>query len=536
MPIILCYILQIDNQILKQFQSKRFFKLFILFMRKKVYMFAALLIFALVGLTAAHPLGNFTVNHYSRIEVEKSQIKIRAVLDMAEIPTFQESQKIDTNKDGTLSQDELNAFAENFTPEYIANLQLSVDGAPLQLRSTKANIGLEQGAANLPILKIKWDLVADLPNLDAAAVHKLNFENKNNPERIGWNEIVVERVSGINIFNSTAFGSGITDELKAYPGENLNAPLSERKAEFSFTSSALAADVKPLQNRDGHISTPVEKDRFAELISVPEVTPSIILFGLLLAFGLGAMHALSPGHGKTVVGAYLVGSRGTPKHALFLGATVTITHTLGVFVLGLITIFASKYILPEKLMPFLSFVSGLMVFFIGISLFKDRLFGAMGWKSSSHHDFDSSHDEEHKNLSEEADSLDENLDHEHSQPQSGFTHSHGGSTHTHLPPANVTWKSLLTLGISGGLLPCPSALVLMLSAINLNRVGYGLILTLVFSIGLATTLTVIGLAFLYGGRAFGGSRLGESRIVKALPVLSALIITCLGAVICYTSL
>ena len=281
----------------------------------------------------------------------------------------------------------------------------------------------------------------------------------------------------------------------------------------------------------------MEKDRFAELISVPEVTPSIILFGLLLAFGLGAMHALSPGHGKTVVGAYLVGSRGTPKHALFLGATVTITHTLGVFVLGLITIFASKYILPEKLMPFLSFVSGLMVFFIGISLFKGRLFGAMGWKSSSsHHDFDSAYDEEQKNLSEETNSLDDDLEHDHSQPQSGLTHSHGGSTHTHLPPANVSWKSLLTLGVSGGLLPCPSALVLMLSAINLGRVGYGLILTFVFSIGLAATLTVIGLAFLYGGRAFGGSRFAESRIVKALPVLSALIITCLGAVICYTSL
>ena len=506
----------------------------LIFMRKKIYLFTALLIFILVGMTAAHPLGNFTINHYSRIEVEKSQIKIRAVLDVAEIPTFQESQKIDTNKDGTLSEEELNAYAAQITPDYIANLHLSVDGSPLQIRAAETNIGLQEGSANLPILKIKWDLAADLPDLNASVVHKLEFENTNNAGRIGWNEIVVKRVGDINIFNSTAFGSGITDELKAYPGESLNAPLNEREAEFSFTSSPVAGDVKSLQNRDGHISTPVEKDKFSELIAVREVTPSIILFGLLLAFGLGAMHALSPGHGKTVVGAYLVGSRGTPKHALFLGATVTITHTLGVFALGLITIFASKYVLPEKLMPFLSFVSGLLVFFIGVSLFKDRLFGALGWKSASHHEYDPAHDDEHKNLREDENSSDENINGENAK--SGFTHSHGGSTHTHLPPANVTWKSLLTLGISGGLLPCPSALVLMLSAINLNRIGYGLVLTLVFSIGLATTLTAIGLAFLYGGRAFGGSRFAESRVVKALPVFSAFIITCLGAVICYTSL
>ncbi len=500
-------------------------------MRKKIYIFTALLVFVFVGLAIAHPLGNFTINHYSRIEVEKSQVKLRAVLDMAEIPTFQESQKIDTNKDGTLSKEELDAYAAQVTPDYIANLQLSVDGAPIALRAAKTDIGLEEGSANLPILKIKWDLIGDLPDLDANAVHQIKFENNNGAGRIGWNEIVVKRVGGINIFNSNAFGSGITDELKAYPGENLNAPLNERKAEFSFTSAALAAGVKPLQNRDGHISAPVEKDKFAELISVPEVTPSIILFGLLLAFGLGAMHALSPGHGKTVVGAYLVGSRGTPKHALFLGATVTITHTLGVFALGLITIFASNYILPEKMMPFLSFVSGLLVFFIGLSLFKDRLFGAMGWKAVAPHGHDhGAHFHSHE------DGHTDDHDHDGEHTHDGLTHSHGGSTHSHLPPEEITWKSLLALGVSGGLLPCPSALVLMLSAINLNRVGYGLVLTFVFSIGLAATLTIIGLAFLYGGRAFGGSRLAGSRIVKALPVFSAFVITCVGAVICYNSL
>lgn len=494
-------------------------------MRKEFYILTAFLIFVFAFSAAAHPLGNFTVNHYSRIEVEKSNVKLRAVLDMAEIPTFQESSEIDTNKDGTLSEAELNVYAENVTPNYLANLQLSVDGQPLALRSTKTNIGLEEGSANLPILKIKWDLVADLPALDATAVHQLKFENKNGAERIGWNEIVIERVGGINIFNSTAFGSGITDELKAYPGENINAPLTERKAEFSFTSSTLAANVKPLQNRDGHISAPVEKDKFAELIQ-GDITPSVILFGLLLAFGFGAMHALSPGHGKTVVGAYLVGSRGTVKHAIFLGAIVTITHTLGVFALGLLTLFASKYILPETLMPFLSFISGLLVLFIGLTLFKDRLFSALGWKTNAQHGHDHAPDGHSHS----------HAPHDHSHDHDGLAHTHGGSTHTHLPSENITWRNLLALGISGGLLPCPSALVLMLSAISLGRIGYGIILTVVFSFGLAATLTAVGLVFLYVGKFFDSPTLSNSRIIKALPVFSSFVIACVGAVICYNSL
>lgn len=484
-------------------------------MQKKKLIFAALLIFALTALAAAHPLSNFSVNQYSRIEVEKAQVKIRAVLDMAEIPTFQESQTIDADKDGALSETEINAYAGKITPGYISNFSLSVDGAPIELRATATNISLPPGSGNLPTMRVVWDLVGDLPNSENV-VRKLKFENKNNPARIGWNEIVIERVAGVNIFDSTAFGSGITDELKAYPQETLSSPLTERAAEFSFTTAAIPPTAKVLQNRDGHVSAPVEKDKFAELIAVREVTPSIILFGLLLAFGLGAAHALSPGHGKAVVGAYLVGTKGTAKHALFLGAIVTVTHTLGVFALGLLTLFASQYILPERLMPFLNFISGLLVLSIGLTLFKNRLLAALGYKSSELHHAEDSH--EHDDLPENS------------------THTHGGSTHSHLPPKKVTWRNLLALGISGGLLPCPSALVLMLSAISLNRIGYGIVLTLCFSFGLATTLSAIGLIFLYVGKFFDSSSLSGNRILKVLPVFSAFVIACVGAVICYQSL
>jgi len=500
-------------------------------MQKKIFPFIAVLIFAFAISAAAHPLGNFSINQYSRIEVEKSNIKLRVVLDMAEIPTFQESQAIDTDKDGSLSETELGAYAEKVTPNYISNLLLSVDGSLIELRPIAKNISLPPGSGNLPTLRIEWDLIGDLPE-SLTEVSRLKFENRNNPERIGWNEIVVGRGSNINVFNSTAFGSGITDELKAYPSESLNAPLAERTAEFSFAANAIPQNAKPLQNRDGHISAPIEKDKFAELINVPEITLPIVLFGLLVAFGLGAAHALSPGHGKTVVGAYLVGSRGTFKHAVFLGATVTITHTLGVFAIGLLTLFASNYILPETLMPYLNFVSGLLVFFIGLTLFKDRLFAAAGWNTNNHHaQEDAAHSlDEHDFLVRE-----ENADTPNDQPKV-LTHTHGGSTHTHLPPKDVTWGSLLGLGISGGLLPCPSALVLMLSAISLNRIGYGIVLTLVFSFGLAATLTAVGLAFLYVGKMFDNPKLNNNPIFKALPVLSAFVVTCVGAFICYKSL
>ncbi|MGD9561954.1 MAG: sulfite exporter TauE/SafE family protein [Pyrinomonadaceae bacterium] len=125
--------------------------------------------------------------------------------------------------------------------------------------------------------------------------------------------------------------------------------------------------------------------------------------------------------------------------------------------------------------------------------------------------------------------------HDHSHSHGGFTHTHDGHTHSHLPPESISWKSLLALGISGGLLPCPSALVLMLSAIYANRVGYGLVLTIAFSLGLAATLTAVGLLFLYAGKALGGSRLGESRLVKSLPAFSSFLIACIGAIMCYNS-
>ncbi len=497
-------------------------------MRAKFSLLTSLLILAFSALAYAHPLGNFSINQYSRLEVGKSDVRIRQVLNLAEIPTFQETSLIDTDKDGTLSETELKSYAATLTPNYLKGLFLDLNGVSIPLRATSEKISLESGDGGLKTLRIEWNLIGDVT---ANVTNNVSFRNDNYSERLGWSEIVVNRTAGVEVFDSTAFGSGITDEIKAYPEETLASPLSERAAKFSFASGPLPANAKPLQNRDGHFTAAVQKDRLAELIAVPEITFSIAVFGLLIALGLGAMHAMSPGHGKAVVGAYLVGSKGTAKHAAFLGLTVTVTHTLGVFALGFLMLFASNYILPETIMPFLGFVSGLIVLYIGLTMFKSRLLSALGYRGGGHHHHDHaghSHDQGH--------SHDHDHGHSHDDHDHALSHTHDGHTHSHAVPDSITWKSLLALGISGGLLPCPSALVLMLSAINLNRIGYGLILTVAFSFGLAATLTIVGLLFLYGGRIFDGEKVSGYRVVKALPVFSAFFITCVGAVICYTSI
>jgi ABC-type nickel/cobalt efflux system permease component RcnA len=491
----------------------------------------AFLLISAAGYATAHPLGNFSINQYSGIEAGGGKVRIRQVLDIAEIPAFQLAGTIDTDKDGVMSQAELDAYAAAITPDHLRGLDLRMNGEPVALSAESSEITLEDGEGDLPIIKIKWNLAGQFTA--GTRDSRITFSNTNYQGRTGWNEIVVKSAGGAEIYNSSGFGSGITDELRSYPEQNLTAPLNERSTTFSLTTGKIPDGARPLENRDGGRAANAQKDRFAELINVPEITPAVALFGLLLAFGLGALHALSPGHGKAVVGAYLVGSRGTSKHALFLGLTVTITHTLGVFALGLITLFASNYVLPERILPFLGFVSGLLVFFIGITLFKERLFSLLGWNKGAAHDHTHDHGHVH-------DDVDHHHDHEQdgtlAHSHGGVTHTHGGSTHTHAPPEEITWKSLLALGVSGGLIPCPSALVLMLSAIALDRVGYGLILTIAFSVGLAATLTAVGLIFLNVRNLFGRTSLSNSRVFKLVPVFSAFVVAFVGAVICYNSL
>jgi nickel/cobalt transporter (NicO) family protein len=496
---------------------------------------ASLFVACLAAAAAAHPLGNFTVNRFARIEAGGERVRLRYVVDMAEIPAFQALQAADADGDGKQSAAELDAYLARAAAQYLGGIRMTIDGSPLPLREVSKKITTPAGNGGLPTLRVELDYEGALPAAASGAARRLRFEDANNGGRTGWREIVVAPAAAANVFDSTAFGNAVTDELRTYPEDLLSAPLDERAAELSFTTGAVPEGAKPLLARDGRPAARPSRDRLAELIAVPEVTTGVALLALLMAVGLGALHAFSPGHGKTVVGAYLVGSRGTPRHAAFLGLTVTITHTLGVFALGLVTLFAAQYVVPEQLFPILSLVSGGIVLFIGLSLFARRLRAAFGPATHAHHGHSHSHDHSHDHS--------HGHNHHHHDGDPSVPHSHdGGTMHTHLPPgadgSPVTWRSLLALGISGGLLPCPSALVVLLSAISLHRVGFGLLLVIAFSIGLAAALTGVGLAFLYAGRLFKrpAARLTSGRLVRVLPAFSAFVIMCVGVAICYEAL
>jgi nickel/cobalt exporter len=495
---------------------------------KLIHLFPSLLITAAAiilinfAIASAHPLGNFTINHFTRIEVAADHIGLHYVIDMAEIPTFQELQAIGLDLGGEPSLEKLNAYAERVARSYADGLLLAIDGEITPLKVVARNITLPPGAGGLPTLRLECDFVALLPPVSLSATHRLLFEDKNMADRIGWREITVAPASGIAVFNSSALAGSITNELRAYPAELLNAPLDERVAELSFSTGVIPAGATPLLTRDGRHSK-LSRDKLTELIAVPQLTPPIAILGLLIAGLLGGLHALSPGHGKAIVGAYLIGSRGTARHAALLGLTVTVTHTAGVFALGAITLFASHYVFPERLFPIISLISGTIVLTLGLSLFVRRA-RSQSVLQQEHH-----HRHQHVYL------FHTHYEHDH------HDHSHQHTHHSHsLPGASadrVSWRSLLALGVSGGLLPCPSALVVLLSAISLDRIGYGLLLVTAFSLGLASVLTGVGLVFIYARQLLAYPALSSyGRIAQALPALSALVIACVGAAICCQAL
>lgn len=244
-----------------------------------------------------------------------------------------------------------------------------------------------------------------------------------------------------------------------------------------------------------------------------QIFSSASAIAIAVAFIWGATHALSPGHGKTLVAAYLVGSRANAKHAILLGLTTTLTHTVGVFALGIVTLFASRYLLPATFFPWLNLLSGLIVVVFGFILLKNRLLPKT--KKTSHHHHHSHHDN-------------------HSHPHSHAHHHH----HSHLPTNSeerVTWRSLVALGIAGGLVPCPAALVLLLSTMAIGRVGFGLLLVSVFSLGLAVTLTSLGL-LLVKTKTFFKRFPTSIKTAKTLSIISAILILLVGSGLTYEAI
>jgi len=474
-----------------------------------VFSLSFVVVLLLPTVALAHPLGNFTVNRYSRLAVAGDQVQLLYIVDMAEIPAHQERTQIDKNGDSTIDAAEEQAYAEQLLATLQQQLVLQLNGRVQSWQLETYALTFPEGQAGLPTLRFVTHWTT--PVAEQGMVWQANYRDESYADRLGWQEIVVQGTASATLAASSVTATDVSQELQIYPEDLLQAPLAIKEATFRFTplaagnSTNLVTTGAAAENASVAAGRPA--DPFAELINVSEVSPMAIFLALLAAFGWGAAHAFSPGHGKTIVGAYLVGTRGTVPHALFLGLTTTITHTAGVFALGFITLFAAQFILPEKLFPWLGMASGVLVVVIGAVMIKERLQKFLGGNAAHSHD----HDHDHAN---------------------GHTHTHAdGHSHSHLPPggdgAPVTWRGLLALGISGGLLPCPSALVLMLGAISLQRVGFGLALIVMFSFGLASVLTSIGIVLVYASKFF--QRIPEGgALFRFVPIASALFITVVG--------
>lgn len=514
---------------------------------------------ALPTIAFAHPLGNFTINQYVGINISRETVGLDYVVDMAEIPAYQEIAIFDANGNGQADLSESANYHADKCAALQPSLNLLLDNKLIAFTLASSSVEFPAGAGGLPTLRLTCEFKA-AHNLTGDNI-KLSFTNNAYPDRIGWKEIVVnpEGVTLQGKYSTTSLSKGLTN----YPKDLLTSPLDQREIKLEITSTAVQTPNQASVTAPQNASSPLNRnDTFTNLILLDHINLSTLLFALAVSFIWGAMHALTPGHGKTIVGAYLVGSRGTMKHAVYLGLTTTITHTLGVFALGLITLFAAKYIVPEKLFPWMSLFSGLFVVGIGVNLAWSRFRSAgagawirtliKNWTSSRQayvpalqHISVGNSDQQHKYVLQPAHGQNHSHDHDHVHPHAHDAHDHGhdhhhrhddhnDADHSHMPPgadgSPVTWRSLLMLGISGGIIPCPSALVVLLGAIALNKISFGLILVLAFSLGLAGALTAIGMTFIYAGRLFNRFP-SQGKLIQFLPVLSALIVSGIGLAI-----
>ena len=457
----------------------------------------------------AHPLGNFTINHYSSLEFAEETARITYVLDFAEIPTLQQKARLDANGDGELSGKESNAYLDAEMPSLVEGLRLRAGDEVLPLEVLHRSAEYRSGQGGLPTLRLEAQLLADLPKDWRGEGYHADRTYAN---RLGWREIVVRGGPEMAIRNSTVQANSVSDELRSYPRDMLSSPPDVREASFTLApgdgsvhNDAAGRTAERVGTSFGGVT-----GRIDALVSVERLSAAVVALSMLAAFFWGAAHALTPGHGKAVVAAYLIGARGTARHAGILGLTVTLTHTAGVFVLGAVTLYLSRYILPEVIYPWLSVASGLLVVLIGLALLYRHL-------DKMFHDRKAEHTHPHYGAHSPGGS----------RSDVHHTHSHGGHSHLPVDGSKITWRGLVALGVSGGLVPCPAALVLLLGAISLDRLGFGMVLVLAFSAGLAIILTGIGLLMIYARKLFERFTF-EARVPRLLPVVSASIITLAG--------
>jgi ABC-type nickel/cobalt efflux system permease component RcnA len=461
---------------------------------------------ALSATALGHPLGNYTVNRAVAVGLGPEAVAVRYVIDMAEIPAFAALQAIDVDADGTADPSELDAWADRTCAAARGRLELSVDDEALTLvLGADPSLNFPAGAGGLETLRLvcpfnaSWQL--------AAGTHHLSVADRTDDGHVGWRELTIA-AGGLSLLASDVPAISPTKELTTYPTESLAAPIDVRSATASFRLGAGSAQpateiAPPARPRS------TSNDPFAALIA-GELTLPVVMLAVFLAAGLGAVHALSPGHGKTLVTAYLIGSRGTLRQAAGLGLTVALTHTLGVFALGSITLVAGEFFVPERLIAWLSVVSGGVVALLGLGLVWHAL------RPSTERAHPRAHDHE--------------IDHHH--------HVH---SHPQVPASTVSVRGLVALGLAGGMVPSASALIVLLAAVSTGRLIFGIGLIVAFGVGMAAVLAGLAAAITMARRVVVapvgiGSWPLVTRAAGLLPIASGIAVLAIGGVVTIAAL
>jgi nickel/cobalt transporter (NicO) family protein len=459
---------------------------------------AAAALLVLAAPASAHPLGNFTTNRYARVEVGADVVRVRYVLDEAELVAFRARAELARDRD---------AVAAARIAEIAQGLRLEIDGRATPLLPIAHRLSEPEGQGGLSTLRLDVVFEAQLGDGGSADA---TFADGNQPDRIGWREIVVSGMSGARIIDSTVPAEDRSDGLRSYPEDLTDAPLDVRAATFSFAPGA--GEDRPA-SLDDVAATARGGDRFVALVGATTTSPPVIAGAMLAALVLGGVHALGPGHGKTLMAAYLVTTQGRRRDALALGGIVSLMHTASVLALALFLATIGKDLAVERVYPVLTVVAGALVTGVGGNLLRRRL-AARSRAADAR---------THVHAQGEADGHDHPHDH---------GHPHGPDTHTHEVPDGVRPLSragLVALGTSGGLFPSPSAVVVLVGAFALGRAGLGLALIAAFSVGLAAVLVGVGLVLVAGRDRLDAS--GATLRLAWLPIAGAVAMTVLGVVL-----
>ena len=470
---------------------------------------AALIAIGFAGTASAHPLGNYTVNRAVVIRVGVSGLEVRYVVDMAEIPAFSELQAIDTNADGRTDGSELTAYAASACDADRRALVARLNGGSLEFAQRVApQLSFPAGAGGLPTLRLVCSFGAPLRAGDDAMT--ISIRDATDDGHVGWHEVIIAGASGVYLTSSDVPAVSRSVELTSYPIASLQSPPDVRAGTATFRLVAGAAGNGTAVGPAAPLSRSTANDPLAALVGGP-LAPLPVLLGILLAAGLGAAHAVSPGHGKTLVAAYLIGSQGSRRHAATLGLTVALTHTAGVFALGAVTLLAGQFLVPERVIGWLSIGSGVLVVLLGAGLVVRAVRGS----GRAH---DRGHGHGHGHL--------------HSHPH-GPAHPHPDA-HSHA--GDLRARNVVALGLAGGMVPSASALIVLLVAITTGRLLLGLVLILAFGAGMSLVLGGLAVAttMLRGAvTASGGisSHPLARRASEVVPLLSGLAVLAAGVAV-----